>query len=141
MVGSRAEKAQSSSVGKNCVTMGFCNREPQSAAGGCSWRPAAEPYVEVLHRLRDVELVHGGDDDGGGGEEEEQEEEDAVDDEAADPPGDPAQRQVLPAGRNRDTSAEATGALVGVCGRSCGRSLWTYQRTFCGSGAYETLQL
>lgn len=58
-------------------------------------------YVEILDRLGDVELVHGGNDDGGRGEEEEQDEEDAVDDEAADPPGDPAQRQVFPAGRKK----------------------------------------
>lgn len=44
-------------------------------------------YVQVLHRLGDIEFVHGGDDDGRGGEEEEEEEEDAVDDEAAEPPG------------------------------------------------------
>lgn len=62
-------------------------------------RPLLEvSYVEILDGFGDVELVHGGDDDSGRGEEEEQEEEDAVDDEAADPPGDPAQRQVLPAG-------------------------------------------
>lgn len=48
-------------------------------------------YVEVLDRLGDVELVHGGDDDGGRGEEEEQDKQDAVDDEAAYPPGDPTQ--------------------------------------------------
>ncbi len=59
-------------------------------------------YVEILDRLGNVEFVHGGDDDGGRGEEEEQDEEDAVDDEAADPPGDPAQRQVFPAGTNQE---------------------------------------
>lgn len=56
-----------------------------------------DSYVEIFNRFGDIELVHGGDDDGRCGEEEEQDEEDAVDDEAADPPGDPTQRQVLPA--------------------------------------------
>lgn len=96
-------------------------------------------YIEILDRLGDVELVHGGDDDGWRGEEEEQDEEDAVDDEAADPPGDPAQRQVFPAGR-KPTHQLRVG-LFGIW-RSFGRwILGTYQRTFCGSGAYETLQL
>lgn len=47
-------------------------------------------HVEVLDRLGDVELVHGGDDDGRGCEEEEEEEEDTVDDEASQPPGEPS---------------------------------------------------
>lgn len=51
----------------------------------------AVSYVEKLHWLGDVELVHGGDDDGGRGEKKEEDEEDAVDDEAADPPGDSSQ--------------------------------------------------
>lgn len=50
------------------------------------------PYIEILHRLGDVKLVHRGDNDGGRGEKEEQEEKDAVDDEAANPPGNPPQR-------------------------------------------------
>lgn len=54
------------------------------------------PYVEVLHRLGDVELVHSGDDDGRGGEEEEQDEEDDVDDQAAEPPDEAADGEVLP---------------------------------------------
>lgn len=61
-------------------------------------RPRRSSYVQILHRLGDVELVHGGDDDGRRGEEEEQEEQDAVDDEAADPPGDATQGQMFPAG-------------------------------------------
>ena len=60
-------------------------------------------HVQVLHRLCDVELVHGGDNDGRGGEEEQQEEEDTVDDEAAQPPGDPADGQMLPAGKKGHT--------------------------------------
>ena len=99
-------------------------------------------YIEILDRLGDVKLVHGGDDDGRRGEEEEQKEEDAVDDEAADPPADAAQRQVFPAGRNHTHEQRVMGALVVWLGVVLGgRSLWTYQRTFCGSGAYETLQL
>lgn len=74
-----------------------CRRTGEKA-GACG---ECRAYVEVLHRLGDVELVHGGDDDGRRGEEEEQEEEDAVDDETADPPGDPAQRQVLPGEKKR----------------------------------------
>lgn len=54
------------------------------------------PYVEVLHRLGDVELVHGGDDDGRGGEEEEQDEEDDIDDQAAEPPDEATDGEVLP---------------------------------------------
>lgn len=65
----------------------------------------SQPYVQILHRLGDVELVHSGDDDGWGGEEEEQEEEDAVDDEAAKPPGDSSQRQMLPVSQTEFTSA------------------------------------
>lgn len=97
-----------------------------------------DSYIEIFNRFGDIELVHGGDDDGRCGEEEEQDEEDAVDDEAADPPGDPTQRQVLPAeGKNQQDKRYIVWDLVGV--------LWgarvAYQRTFCGSGAYETLQL
>lgn len=44
------------------------------------------PYIEVLHRLGDIELVHSGDDDSRGGEEEEEDEEDHIDHKAADPP-------------------------------------------------------
>lgn len=42
--------------------------------------------------------------------------------------------------QTRNTLAEGDVCLVfgGVLG---GWSLWTHQRTFCGSGAYETLQL
>lgn len=56
-----------------------------------------QTYVQILHRLGDVELVHSGDDDGRGGEEEEEDEEDAVNDEAAKPPGNSSQRKILPA--------------------------------------------
>lgn len=70
-----------------------------------SGHDGSQPYVQILHRLGDVEFVHSGDDDGGGGEEEEQEEEDAVDDEAAKPPGDSSQRQMLPASQTEFTSA------------------------------------
>lgn len=54
------------------------------------------PHIEVLHRLGDVELVHGGDDDGRGGEEEEQNEEDHVDHQAAQPPDEASDGEVLP---------------------------------------------
>lgn len=54
------------------------------------------PHVEVLHRLGDIELVHGGDDDGRGGEEEEEDEEDDVDDQAAQPPDEASDGEVLP---------------------------------------------
>lgn len=54
------------------------------------------PHVEVLHRLGDVELVHGGDDDGWSGEEEEEDEEDDIDDQAAQPPDEASDGEVLP---------------------------------------------
>lgn len=54
------------------------------------------PYVQILHRFGDIELVHGGDDDGRGGEEEEQDEEKAVDDKAAEPPLEATNGQMLP---------------------------------------------
>lgn len=64
------------------------------------------PHVEVLHRLGDIELVHGGDDDGRGGEEEEEDEEDDVDDQAAQPPDEASDGEVLPGeargGHSRD---------------------------------------
>lgn len=79
-----------------------------------------DSYIEILNRFGDIELVHGGDDDGRCGEEEEQDEEDAVDDEAADPPGDPTQRQVLPAeGKNW---LRIKGTLFGCCGESVWRT-------------------
>lgn len=98
MVGSRAEKAQSSSVGKNWVTMGFCSKQNpvrtlrtthivQEVCQLDSERVGS--YVEVLHWFGHVKLVHGGNNDGRCGEEEEQDEQDAVDDEATYPPGDP----------------------------------------------------
>lgn len=54
------------------------------------------PHIEVLHRLGDVELVHGGDDDGRGCEEEEQNEEDHIDDQAAQPPDEASDGEVFP---------------------------------------------
>jgi len=54
------------------------------------------PYIEVLHRLGDIKLVHSGDDDSRGGEEEEEDEEDHVDHEAADPPDEAPDGEVFP---------------------------------------------
>lgn len=39
----------------------------------------SRPYVQILHRLGDIELVHSGDDDGRRCEEEEQDEEYHID--------------------------------------------------------------
>ena len=63
------------------------------------------PYIEVLHRLSDIELVHSGDDDSRGGEEEEEDEEDHIDHEAADPPDEAPDGEVFPGrreGRHQD---------------------------------------
>lgn len=64
-----------------------------------SLNPAA--YIQVLHRLCDIELVHSGDDDGRGGKEEEQDEEHHIDDEAAEPPDEATNGQMLPEGKTK----------------------------------------
>lgn len=53
----------------------------------------------------------------------------------------PSDRCSLQEGK-KEPSAEGDGCIcLGSDGVLGGWSLWTYQRTFCGSGAYETLQL
>lgn len=100
---------------------------PSTAEDLLSLTKSLVSYVEILDRLGDVELVHGGDDDGRRGEEKEEDKQDAVDDEAAYPPGDPAQRQVFPAGRNHLISWEWGVHLFGIwlgskVGGACGRT-------------------
>lgn len=59
------------------------------------------PYIEVLHGLGDIELVHSGDDDSRGGEKEEKDEEDHIDHKAADPPYKAPDGEVFP-GREKE---------------------------------------
>lgn len=74
------------------------------------------PYIEVLHGLGDIELVHSGDDDGRRGEKEEKDEEDHIDHKAADPPYKAPDGEVFP-GRERGHQDGCTGQNT-RCGAS-----------------------
>lgn len=75
------------------------------------------PYIEVLHRLCDIELVHSGDDDGRSGEKEEKDEEDYINHKAADPPYKAPDGEVFP-GREKESIRMAAQSRIpgmGLC--------------------------
>lgn len=102
------------------------------------------PYIEVLHRLGDIELVHCGDDDSRGGEEEEEDEEDHIDHEAADPPDEAPDGEVFP-GRGEGRDQEGCVGKKGRSGASrthhspaCVNSTWGASPRFCPSKSDQT---
>lgn len=72
------------------------------------------PYIEVLHGLGDIELVHSGDDDSRSGEKEEKDEEDHINHKAADPPYKAPDGEVFPGREKEGIRMAAQGRIPGV---------------------------
>lgn len=111
MVGSSAEKAHSSSVGKNWLMTGFCRGKRDRPWDSKLWQQNGDehecrPHVEIVDGLGHVQLVQDADDDGGGREESEQEEKEEVDHYVAQVPRNASNVEILPAGGGKQEKRE-----------------------------------